>query len=106
MATRNMQSAFKRNLQQLNSIPVYTVEKCPVYLQIPWIGNVSIKFEKQITSAVKRCFFSVEPRVIFNTRQLLPAIKKDVLPSTITAMLYENSAFLFIIKFGFISALF
>ena len=35
----------------------------------------------QITSAVKRCFFSVEPHVIFNTRQLLPAIKKDVLPS-------------------------
>ena len=74
-------SAFKRKLQQLNSNPVYTVEKCPVYLHIPWIGNVSMKFEKQITSAVKRCFFSVEPRVIFNTRHLLPAIKKDVLPS-------------------------
>ena len=27
------------------------------------------------------CFFSVEPRVIFTTRQLLPATKKDVLPS-------------------------
>ena len=40
-----------------------------------------MKFEKQITSAVKRCFFSVEPRVIFNTRQLLPAINKDMLPS-------------------------
>ena len=74
-------SGFKRKLQQLNSKPVHTVEKCPVYLHIPLIGNVSMKFEKQITSAVKRCFFSVEPRVIFNTRQLLPAIKKDVLPS-------------------------
>jgi len=30
---------------------------------------------------VKRCFFSVEPRVVFTTRQLLPATKKDVLPS-------------------------
>ena len=29
----------------------------------------------------KRYFFSVEPHVIFNTRQLLRAIKKDVLPS-------------------------
>ena len=55
--------------------------KMPVYLHIPWIGNISMKFEKQITSTVKRCFFSVELRVIFNTRQLLPAIKKDVLPS-------------------------
>ena len=74
-------SAFKRKLLKLNSNPVRTVEKCPVYLHIPWIGNVSMKFEKQITSAVKRCFFSVEPGVVFNTRQLLPAIKKDVLPS-------------------------
>jgi len=40
-----------------------------------------MKFEKQITSAVKGCFFSVEPRVVFTTRQLLPATKKDVLPS-------------------------
>ena len=74
-------SAFKRKLQQLNSNPVHTVEKCPVYLHIPWIRNVSMKFEKQILSAVKCCFFSVEPRLILNTRQLLPAIKKDVLPS-------------------------
>ena len=74
-------SAFNPKLQQLNSNPVHTVEKCLVYLHIPWIGNISMKFEKQITSAVKRCFFSVEPRVIFNTRQLLPAIKKDVLHS-------------------------
>ena len=74
-------SAFKRKLQQLNSNPVHIVEKCLVFLHIPWIKNVSIKFEKQITSAVKRCFFSVEPPVIFTTRQLLPATKKDVLPS-------------------------
>ena len=40
-----------------------------------------MKFKKQITSAVKCCFFSIEPRVIFNTQQLLPVIKKDVLPS-------------------------
>jgi len=40
-----------------------------------------MKFEKQITSALKRCFFSLEPRVVFTTRQLLPATKKDVLPS-------------------------
>ena len=39
-------SAFKRKLQQLNSNLVHTVEKCPVYLHMPWIGNVSMKFEK------------------------------------------------------------
>ena len=40
-----------------------------------------MKFEKQITSAVNCCFFSVEPRVALKTQQLLPATKKDVLPS-------------------------
>ena len=44
-------SALMRKLQQLNSKPVYTVEKCLVYLHIPWIGNILMKFEKQITSA-------------------------------------------------------
>ena len=73
--------AFKRKLQQINSNWVHMVEKCAVYLHIPWIGNVLMKFEKQITSAVKCCFFSVKPRVIFNTQQLFPAIKKNVLPS-------------------------
>ena len=73
-------SAFKQKLQQLHSNPFHTVEKCPVYLHIPWIQNVLMKLEKQIMSAVKRCFFSVEPRVIFTTRQLLPVTNKDVLP--------------------------
>ena len=40
-----------------------------------------MKFEKQITSAVKHCFFSVEPHVVFMTQQVLPATKKNVLPS-------------------------
>ena len=57
------------------------MKKCPVYLHISWFGYVSMKFEKQITSAVKRCFFSVEPHVVFTTRQFLPATKKDVLSS-------------------------
>ena len=59
--------AFKRQLQQLNSNSVHIVEKCPFYLHIPWIGNVSMKFEKQNLSAVKCCFFSIKPHVIFNT---------------------------------------
>jgi len=74
-------SSTKRKLQQLNSNPGHTVKKCPVYLHVPWIGHVSMRFKKQITSAVKRCFLCVEPRVVFTTRQLFPATKKDVLPS-------------------------
>ena len=56
-------------------------EKCPVYLKIPWIGNVSLKYEKQTKNAVNKCFGSVFTRVIFLTRKMLPSIRKDRLPS-------------------------
>ena len=56
-------------------------EKCPVYLHLPWLGSVSTRFEKQVKSAVKECFSTVEPRVVHSTKELLPATNKDVLPA-------------------------
>ena len=53
--------------------------KCTVYLHLPWLGNVSMRYEMQIKTAVKRCYFTVEPCIVYTTRQLLPAAKKDVL---------------------------
>ena len=35
----------------------------------------------QIKTAVKCCYFAVEPRIVYTTRQLLPAAKKNVLPT-------------------------
>ena len=35
----------------------------------------------QIKTAVKCCYFAVEPCIVYTTRQLLPAAKKDVLPA-------------------------
>ena len=35
----------------------------------------------QIKTAVKRCYFAVEPCIVYTTRQLLPAAKKDVQPA-------------------------
>ena len=56
-------------------------KKCPFYLHLPWLGNVSMRYEMQIKTAVKRCYFAVEPCIVYTTRQLLPAAKKDVLPA-------------------------
>ena len=72
---------FQRKLKQLNAALIHSADKCPVYLHVPWLGNVSTKFEKQISSAVKRCYFAVELRVVFTTWQLLPSTKNDALPS-------------------------
>ena len=57
-------------------------EKCPVYLKLPWIGNVSSKFENQINKAITSCFYAVKPRVVYNTKVMLPSAKKDSVPTT------------------------
>ena len=81
-------SAFKRKFQQLHSNPVHTVKKCPVYLHIPWIGNVLMKFEKQITSVVKRCFFSVDHVLFLTLDSSYQQLRKMCYLPIITAMLF------------------
>ena len=52
-----------------------------VYLHLLWLGNVSTKFEKQITTAIQCYYFVVETQVVFTTRPLHPTTKKDILPA-------------------------
>ena len=52
-----------------------------IYLHLPWLGNVSLRYEMQIKTAVKRCYFAVEPCIVYTIRQLLPVAKNDVLPA-------------------------
>ena len=67
-------------------------EKCPVYLKLPWIGNVSSKFENQINKAITSCFYAVKPRVVYSTRAMLPSAKKDSVPTTQkSCVVYEFS---------------
>ena len=61
--------------------PVQKPEKCPVYLRLPYIGQVSDCYRKKITNAIVRCYYAVNPRVIFTSRSMLPSSIKDVLPS-------------------------
>ena len=43
-------------------------QKCPVYLKLPWIGKISLNFEKQTKIAIKRCYQAVDPRIIFTRK--------------------------------------
>ena len=57
---------------------------------MPWIGNISLKFENKIKSSVKHCFRAFEPRVLFSTRKIFPFIYKDAVPSIQQSMVvYE-----------------
>ena len=71
-------------------LPKFGPNKCPVYLKLPWIGNISLKFENKIKSSVKHCFKAVELRVLFSTRKIFPSIHKDAVSSIQQSMVvYE-----------------
>ena len=59
------------------------MKKCPVYLHLPCLGTPSVGLKNKIKASVEKCFFVVEQRVIFTSRPLLPAIKKNVLPASL-----------------------
>ena len=58
-------------------------------LEAPWIGKISLNFEKQTKTATNRCYQVAEPRIIFTTRKILPAIHKNVLPSVQQSMVVQ-----------------
>ena len=72
---------MSKKIALFNREPKEGPQECLVYLKLPWIGKISLNFEKQTKTAINRCYQSVEPRIIFTTRKILPAIHKDVLPS-------------------------
>ena len=72
---------MSKKIVLFNRKPNEGVQKCAVYLKLPWIGTISLNFEKQTKIAIKGCYQAVEPRIVFTTRKILPAIHKDVLPS-------------------------
>ena len=57
-----------------------TVNKCPVYLRLSYIGSRDEKFAKCITTTVGKCYFSAAVRVIFQTCTAFVSTRKDVLP--------------------------
>ena len=57
-------------------------EKCPVSINIPWKGKMSQRYEEQIKRSVSNTYLAVSRRVIFTSRRLIPAVKKDVLPAS------------------------
>ena len=43
----------------------------------------TVRRKSKIKAIVEKCFFAVEQRVIFTSRPLLPAIKKNMLPASL-----------------------
>ena len=72
---------IKRKIEEFKLPLKEGPEKCPVYLKLPWISNISIKFEKHCKTAVCSCFGAVKLRAVYYTRKMLPTVRKDVVPT-------------------------
>ena len=55
------------------------------------MGKNFLKFERKRKLSINNCFEAVQPRVVFSTRQILPAIHKDVLPTFQQSTSYMNT---------------
>ena len=86
-------SSISKKISRFQLLPKEGPKKCPVYLKLPWIGNISLKFEDRKKSNVQNCFRALDPCVIFLTRKILPSICKDAVPITHQSMvvLYINT---------------
>ena len=85
-------SCINQKLANFAAGKTFGPEKCPVYLKLPWIGNVSSKFENQISTAITCCYYAVKPCVLYNTRVMLTSAEKDCVYTTQTScIVYEFS---------------
>ena len=75
-------SCIQQNLASFAAEKPCGPEKCPVYIKLPRIDNVSSKFENQIKKAITSCFYPMKPRVVDNTKVMLLSAKKDSVPTT------------------------
>ena len=75
-----IKSFVAKKIKQFQALPKFGPQKCLVYLCLPLLSSVSIRFERQVKSAVKQCFSAVKPRVVCSTKELFSATK-DLLPA-------------------------
>ena len=59
---------------------VASAQRCPVYLRLPWLGEIRDWFADQISACIRRCYFASNLRVVYRTRTVLPSGRKDVPP--------------------------
>ena len=67
---------------QFSTLKRFGPEKYPVYLRVPWIDKPSTNLKKKLKTAIENCSGSVDNRLVFTSKRMLPLARKDVLPTT------------------------
>ena len=66
-----VRSVIWDKISDFSKIKPNSVQRCPVYLRLPWFGDVSDRFASQISACVHKCYFSFNLRVVFRTWAVL-----------------------------------
>ena len=77
-----VRSIIRDKIAHFHKTKLVSAQKRPVYLRLPWLGDIGDRFPNQISARVRKCCFFSNLRVVFRTRTVLPSRQKDVLPTT------------------------
>ena len=72
--------------EKLTTPKVCGPQRCPVPIKLPFLGTTSSKCERELKVMTRRCFYSVEPRVIFTSKPILSHVLKDHIPVNDTSL--------------------
>ena len=72
---------ISKRISIFNSERQFGPRPCPLYVKLPWIGERSIIFQKQLQDSVKSCFGPASLRVCYSTKSLMKFNIKDPLPT-------------------------
>lgn len=72
---------ISKKITQFSSPRRFGPDKCPVYLRVIYTGKASLTLENNVRTAVGSCYGSVATRIVFVSKQMMPATRKDVLPA-------------------------
>ena len=88
-----MQTVMKHKIFHFNKIYLASVQRCPVHLRLLWLGGISDRFVKQTSQAERKCYFSANVRVAFNTK---PIAYSDIYPWRRSSAYHKKISLLFI----------
>ena len=76
-----VRSVIGDKIAHFHKTKIASAQRCPVYLRLPWLGEISDRFADQISACIRRCYFASNLHVVYRTRTVLPSGRKDVPPN-------------------------
>ena len=77
---------IKHHRAKLAEPKVIGAERCHIPIKLPFLGEASIKLERELKMLVRQCYYSVEPRVVFSSKPIVNHVVKDHIPVKDTSM--------------------